>query len=274
MNHGVPLLIGIAAIAIVVSLGCRQTPERQAGDTAEKASQVAVSPEQQRLWKQAAEKGNTPGLDRVPIAQRPVDDRQRPPSPSASPAQRPPTTIAPRAETEIRILVHPNADFTGAATVSGVPGDQIQLTLANGGTLTVLARVAGAQLRVASGETVQVAYQFPPMPHGPQDAGSVIAIRTAAGLGIAHVIRGGTNPVTMAVPLFGVTASQNPKEPQLLEVRAGPSAAAPPMRMGATRQVGDVIVQIVEVNAPEQGVKPGQLDGPPYALNVMVWKAP
>ena len=63
-------------IALAIAAGCRSS-ERQAAEAARNSSQVAVSPEQQQLWQEAAKEGATPGLERVPVPQEPVRSRDR-----------------------------------------------------------------------------------------------------------------------------------------------------------------------------------------------------
>ena len=59
-------------IALALAVGC-DSPERQAAEAARNSSEVAVTAEQKQLWQDAADRGDTPGLQRVPVLEDPVD---------------------------------------------------------------------------------------------------------------------------------------------------------------------------------------------------------
>jgi hypothetical protein len=244
---------------------------------------VAVTAEQKQLWEDAADQGDTPGLERVPTVQEPVTQRVRSQVPGGQPVPAPPApqaTIQPSVRNEIRVLVYPNdpfANYTGAARVASVDksGERIELTLPGKlGTLTLLVRVDTKPLPLMAGDTVDVAYRARRNPRVPND---VIAIRIPGGAGIAHVMQGGKGPVQgVAVPLFGFDVGQR-DEPGFPVQVSGPNVKLPidlgVGQVGAVVGIG-VMVRVVGSTGVQKGTNVGLVEGAPFTLNVMVWRIP
>lgn len=268
-------------IALALAVGC-DSPERQAAEAARNSSEVAVTAEQKQLWQDAAGRGDTPGLQRVPVLEDPVAQRARSQAPAApsqpAPAPAPQITIPEGVRNEIRILVYPNdpfASYTGPARVASVDktGERIELTLPGKlGTLTLLVRVDTKQLAVMAGDMVDVAYRARQLPQVPND---VIAIRTAGGGGIAHVMQGGNAPVqNVAIPLFNFTVGQR-DEPGLPVQISGPNLKPMDLAMGQVSPVGSgVMVRILGSTGVQQGTNVGQVEGARFTVNLMVWRVP
>ena len=269
-------------IALTLSVSCRSASDRQAADAADNTSQVAASTRQQQLWQEAAEQGNAPGLERVPIVQDPISQRNRAQAPDSQSKPSQSVTIPQGVRNQIRILVFPDDPFTsytGPAKVMQIdPNDPVRVTLDLGGrTLTVLVRVNGDPLPLMMGEMVTVAYQTGRDPRVPND---IIAIRKDnAGAGIAHVVRGGNQPLQgVDVPLFNMTVRQSDM----------PGLAAPPvtfsgpslkgemgLNMGQTESVGsNVSLRVVGSTGLSQGVDRGLIEGVAFTVNVLVWRVP
>ena len=253
-------LIAAALLGAFVSSGCNASPEEQAAEAAQNASEVAVTSEQAQLWQDAAGRG-APGLERVPVVQEPIQRREtiQQPSPPSRPVPQQPITIPREVLSEIRILTYPKvsqADYSGPATVIDTAGDQIRLDLGAAGTMTLLARAGGKPLPFAAKETVQVVYQVRKDSRFPDD---VIAIRGASGAGIAHVVRDSDQPVELTVPLFGITARQK-DEPGLPVQFNGGGFKGDDLTMGQIRSSNEAAVLVV-----------GSLQ---YTLNVLVWRNP
>ncbi|MGH9236622.1 MAG: hypothetical protein ACRD3G_01165 [Vicinamibacterales bacterium] len=239
-----------------------------------------MTAEQKQLWQDAADRGDTPGLQRVPVFEDPVLQRARSQAPAAQskPAPAPQLTIPQGVRNEIRILVYPNdpfASYTGPAQVASVDktGERIELTLPGKlGTLTLLVRVDTKQLSLMAGDMVDVAYRARRRPQVPDD---VIAIRTTGGGGIAHVMQGGNVPVqNIAIPLFNFTVGQR-DEPGLPVQISGPNLKPMDLAMGQVSPVGSgVMVRIVGSTGVQQGTNAGQIEGARFTVNVMVWRVP
>jgi hypothetical protein len=244
---------------------------------------VAVTAEQKKLWEDAADQGNTPGLERVPRVQGPVTQRVRAQASGGAPVSAPAAsqaTIQPSVRNEIRVLVYPNdpfASYTGPAQVASVDksGERIELTLPGKlGTLTLLVRVDTKPLPVMAGGTVDVAYQVRRNPQVPND---VIAIRIPGGAGIAHVMQGGKSPVqSVAVPLFGFNVAQR-DEPGFPVQISGPNVKLPidvPVGQVGVVAGSGVMVRVVGSTGIQKGTNVALIEGVPFTLNVMVWRVP
>ena len=197
-------------IAVAVSAGC-QSSERQAAEAARNSSEVAVTPEQKQLWQNAAENG-APGLERVPVPSEPVRPRERLQVPAGQAKPPRPVEIPEGVHSEIRILTFPTnpfATYMGQATVGEAKGETIPLDLGTAGTMTLLVRAGERRLPLKKDDVVDVWYHVSQDPEVPDD---VIAIRMMnGGPGIAHVVRGGSTPIQVTVPLFDLTAIQQNK---------------------------------------------------------------
>ena len=267
-------------IALAIAIGCN-SPERQAAEAARNSSDVAVTAEQKQLWQEAAARGDTPGLERVPVLQDPVAQRARTQTPAGPPKPAPPqqTTIQQGVRNEIRVLVYPNdpfAIYTGPAKVEDVDktGERIQLALPGKlGTLTLLVRIEMKPLPVMVGDMVDVSYRARRNPQVPNDA---IAIRQGGGAGIAHVMQGGKGPVqNVAIPLFNLNVGQR-DEPGLPVQISGPNVPKPiDIPMGRVDSVGGgVTVRVLGSTGVQKGTNVGLIEGSPFTLNVMVWRVP
>ena len=253
------MLTGLLALA--VSAGCRSA-DREAAEAARNSSQVATTPEQKQLWQNAADNGDAPGLERVPVPGEPVRRRERVQAPAGQSKQQP-VEIPKGVRSEIRILTYPKdpfASFMGPATVGDANGETIPLDLGSAGTLTLLVRAGDRRLPLKKNDVVDVVYQVSQDPEVPDD---VIAIRMMkGGPGIAHVVRGGSKPLQATVPLFDITAAQQDEQGLPVSITA-PSfkGKAMTIAMGETRSVDTTVMVLVVGSTPS-------------ALNVLVWSNP
>lgn len=269
-------------IALTIAVGCR-SPERQAAKAARDTSQTAVTPEQKQLWQDAADKGDAPGLQRVPVVQDPVAQRTRSQVPGGQPKPGPPITIPPGTEHELRIVVYPDDPFesyTGRATVAQIEqnGDFIELQLPPGAagkprTLALLVRIDTNRLPVKVGEVVEVAYQLRRNPQVPND---VIAIRNSAGAGIGHVMQGANVLVQAVIPLFALNARQIDNQPTAPVQFTGAGVGPKPvdLTVGQTALVNGLTVRVLGSIVAPGKAPPGLTEGSPFTLNVMVWRVP
>lgn len=267
-------------IALAIAIGCN-SPERQAAEAARNSSELAVTAEQKQLWQDAANRGDAPGLERVPVLQDPVAQRapsQAPAVPS-KPAPPPQPTIPQGVRNEIRVVVYPNdpfATYTGPAKVEDVDksGERIQLALPGKlGMLTLLVRIDTKPLPVMVGDMVDVSYRARQNPRVPNDA---IAIRAAGGAGIAHVMNGGNGPVqNVSIPLFNLNVEQ--RDEAGLPVRiSGPNVPKPiDLAVNQIDSVGGgIMVRVLGSAGVQKGTNVGLIEGAPFTLNVMIWRVP
>jgi len=269
-------------IALTIAVGCR-SPEREAAAAARDVSEVAVTPEQKQLWQDAADKGDAPGLQRVPVVQDPVAQRTRSQVPGGQPQPAPPITITPGTRHELRILVYPDDQYeiyTGPARVAKVEqnGDLIELQLPPGAagkprTLALLVRIETKPLPVKVGEMVDVAYQLRRNPQVPND---VIAIRNSAGAGIGHVMQGANVLVQAVIPLFALNARQIDNQPTAPVQFTGAGVGPKPvdLTVGQTALVNGLTVRVLGSIVAPGKAPPGLTEGSPFTLNVMVWRVP
>lgn len=273
-----------ALIALTMAVGC-ESSERQAAKAARNVSAVAVSVKQKELWKDAADKGTAPGLQRVPVLQEPVTQRTRSQAPAAQPkpSPAPPVMIPAGVRNEIRVLTYPTdpyQSYTGPAKVDDIVDqkrENLRLALPGKlGQLTLLVRVGFKPLPLMAGDTVDVAYQLRRNPQMPND---VIGIRISggvnAGAGIVHVMQGSTSSISQInIPLFNLTAQQvnQPGFPVLI---LGPNLKGEPLRMGEQMDAGGgAVVRVIGSTGPDKATNPGLIEGAPFTMNVMVWRVP
>jgi hypothetical protein len=260
VTPGVRRITSAGLVALVIAAGCRSS-ERQAAEAARNSSQVAVTAEQKQLWQDAAEKGDAPGLQRVPVPQDPVRDRERPVIQS-KPVPPQPITIPEEVVSQIRIVGSPKGplgDYKGTATVGEAKEDTIPLTLGSGATLTLLVRAGGKPLPVAKGDVVDVFYKTRQDPDVPDEA---IAIRTKSGAGIAHVAQAAPKVVGLTVPLFDVFAQQLEKPGLPVSITALNFKDSATFSDGQIRSLGDLMVMVLGTTSS------------PFTLNVLVWRNP
>jgi hypothetical protein len=232
---------------------------------------LAPTPDQARLWSEAADQGLTAGLDRVPVADRPIQPRQRAVASSqTTPAN--PVVIPPPVQTSVRIISRPTLatlgpdGFSGPANVTAANGDRIELDLGQGRTLTVLARAAGNVIRTSPNEKVELTYKVRTDPRVPND---VLALKAASGDGIVQVVQGGIGPVALAVPLFALRAEQVGK-PSTVSVAVRVGDVSRIMEPGETAQVGGLTVRLVGSTAVT-GDRAARIEGSPYTINLIAW---
>lgn len=267
----VGVVIVLAGGALTVAACARQTPARQAADTARREATVAATAEQARLWREAADKGLTAGLQRLPVVERPVERRSQSQAVSQQvPAQ--PVVIPAGVLSAVRILAAPALSaegFVGSAAVRSVADDRLDLDLGLQRILAVLARAGGKPIPTSAGDTVQVDYHVRTDPRVPRD---VLAIRTTAGKGIVSVVQGGNGPVTVTVPLFGLTARQIGSPPSM-SVDVGVGDAHRTMAAGETAQIGGLNVTLLGSSA-YTGESAERIEGSPYSINLIAWPSP
>jgi hypothetical protein len=270
------LRLSAAVFAVgAAAVGCRQSPNDQAVGRARDAAAVAANPDQERLWREAADQGLVVGLDRVPPADRAVAARRQQSSVASTPRGGPPgpqapsLVIPPDVEGHLRVVSAPELSgkgFSGAARVVGPPGDQLVLNLGGPQQLVLLARAGKKPIAVGENEEVRLTYMPRIDRRAPDEQ---LVLRTKAGSGIGRVIQSGREPITLTVPLFGVLATQK-GAPDARTVYVGlGDASLQTVTIGQTVQFGNVFVMLVGSDA---GIGERSPDGgPPFLIHLLVW---
>jgi hypothetical protein len=220
---------------------------------------LAATPEQQRLWREAAARGVA--LDGIEKPDQPLAVRRRSTVPN-TPSPTKPIAIPDGMTDGLRIIDGPPSSYAGDARVTRVDGDRIDLAFGNGSSMAFLARLHGRPLRAAAGETVRVDYRVDeerfrvPM---------LFAIRTARGDGVAMVADASDAPVSISIPLFELTAQQRGTS---VEVRVG--SVAEVLAPGAAATLGPFRVTVIGTAAHSQEERPF-IEGQRFGMTLMVW---
>ena len=264
------VIAGALTFTLLATSGCsRQTPAQQAADAARHLADTAATPDQARLWREAADQGLAVGLEQAPAAGGLVARRVTATAVSQQIVPQP-VIIPEGVQTAVRILAAPAvvpAGFNGTATVVGVDGYRIELDFGQQERLVLLARAGGKPIATQSRDRVQVEYRTRRDPRTP---GDILAIRTEAGGGIVQAVQGGNEWVTLTVPLFRLTARQS-GSPQAMTVDVGVGDAHRTMREGETAQVGGLNVTVIGSSA-HTGEAAERIEGSAYTLNLIAWR--
>jgi hypothetical protein len=255
--------------ALLLSGCARQTPPSDARGRAERVSEQAASPDQARLWREAAEKGTTAGIEQIVVPDRPIEGRVRVTLPSRGPAVQAVVSLPSDIQGAARILAAPaEGGFNGQAEVLKVDGERIELNLGPQGLLSIQARAGGRPLQIKAGERAQVDYR---VRDDPYDRQQILALRTAGGDGVVTVLETGTKPVSVQVPMFRIAASQagRPANGSMaVDVRVGDMR-----RTMTTGQIADFSGLTVGVRASSAftGADAFRVEGNPYSIDLVAW---
>lgn len=263
-------VIGLASATLLL-VGCsRATPPKDSKQAAERLSELAKTPAQAQLWKEAAEKGTAAGIGRLPVPERPVATRKRvtPPSRTAVPQR---VSLPPGVEGAVRIVAAPELEagsFSGLADVVHIEGERIDLDLGQKRLLTFYARARGGPIQTKVGEKAQVDYR---VRDDPFDRLQILAVKSPGGDGIVSVLEGATKPVTVQVPLFRLVASQvgNPDKGSMsVDVRVGETRKT--LMPGQIAEFPGLTVGLLASSA-YVGSETYRVEGNPYSIDLVAW---
>ena len=265
------ILLPLAGMA-----GCAREDAQKPADAksvAEAQGRLATTPEQARLWQQAAGADVARGLEKLPAAEQPVAPRPR-----ITVTDRKVPSVAPASAgvpTGVRILIAPRlpeGTFFGVAKVLRAEGDQLELDLGNERILTLEARAAGASLRATTGGSGRLDLRLRDDPQARQE---IVAVRLSDADGILSVLETGAEPVTVEVPLFELTARQvgeTKDNTMRVEVRVGAQSAT--LAQGQTAEFpGSRLVVGVVSSSAYTGAAAGRAEGMPFAIRLLAWPA-
>lgn len=264
------------SVAVVLLAACAPTPTdkppKDSAGTAQALSQLATTPEQARLWTEAAGTGTAAGLEKIPVAEHPVQLRKRVVAPDQAIKPRP-VGLPEGLRAGIRIVGAPalkEDSFSGTVQVRSVDAERLELDLGQQRILTLYARVRGGPMRAQAGQKAELDYR---VRDDPFDRRQVVALRVETGDGIASILEGGSEPVTVQIPLFQLVASQVGKPEE--------GTMAVEVQIGSTKQV---LTQGQIVEFPEHRLTVGvvassayvgadayRAEGNPYAIRLVAW---
>lgn len=272
-------VIAVLTLTLLAS-GCTRPQSEKPRDfkgIAEAQSQLAATPEQARLWKEAVEKASESGLERAPLVERPVTSRQRVAAPNRA-AEGKQVQLPKELVTGIRIVSAPAVvedqfSFSGAAVVVRAEGEQLELDLGQGRMLRLVARARGGPLRAKVGEKTQVDYR---VRGDPFERHSILALRMENGDGVVSVLESGSKPVMVPVPLFDLSAMQvgkPDKNTMNVEVRVGRER-----KVLAQGQIAEFLGSRLSVGLVTSiaftGADLHRIEGNPYAIQLVAWPTP
>jgi hypothetical protein len=264
----------LVLLALTVMSACQSRESKIAAQL----SKLATTPEQARLWQQAADQAQAPGLTNVEQADRPVATRQPSTGPNSSIQLQGTGLIPANVTSAIRILATSglqNGEFAGPAVVRDVDasGERLLLDLGNNRSVTLQARTGGRPLGVKRNDTVTVDYRAG---EDGDNRRQIVAVRAPGGAGVARITETGSRPLTVSVPLFSLVATQYAAEPgrgvaaARVDVHVGSEQR--PLPAGASTQIGGVTVVIVANRVPSTAPAARLVEGSPYALEIVVWQ--
>jgi hypothetical protein len=267
-------------VALVLLPACarkaRRTPASSA-ETAQTASNLAANPDQKRLWKEAAEKNTAGGIENVPLAEQPVQDRQRAAAANRA-AQNGSASFPQGLVTGVRVVAAPtDADrdegkISSEVQVLRAEGEQLVLDLGNNRTLTLQARVRGGQMRARAGERAQLDYRFRNDAFNRQ---LILGLRLEGGDAVVSILEGGQKPVTVEIPIFKLVATQvgaSEKGVMNVEVTVGGSHKVLSQGQVAEFPESGLVVGLLASTA-YTGADAYRAEGNPYAIDLVAWSS-
>lgn len=262
-----------AVILLPVLSACADRPvlPTTSADTARVMSGLAATPEQARLWQEAAGMPAT-GLEKMPPIERPVQQRARVTTPDRA-VKTQSVALAKDLQAGVRIINAPELKegrFAGAVQVRHVDGERLALDLGEQRTLTLLARVRGKALQARDGQKAELDYRFR---DDPFDRQQIFALKLDNGDGIISLLESGRKPVTVQLPLFELSASQvgEPTNNSMaVDVRVGKSHQTLTQGQIAEFPQERVSVGLV-ASVAHVGADAHRAEGNPYAVHLVAW---
>ena len=276
----------VFVVALSALAGCFFACACQGTSASQRASrQVAdhATPDQARLWRDAADRNLAPGLEKLSVPANAIDRRQRGRGPVASQAaQSSRGVIAPAVRSAVRIVKAPVPDlppFAGVARVVRVTNEEIELALQGNArvgepqNLVFVARIEYQPLSTQLNEELRVEYRSHES-NDPFDVQQILAVKTKDGDGIVRVGVGGRSLVSVSVPLFQLIASQLAGTPPG-QVDVSVSGVHGKVQPGQIVEVGQapgaaLCVGLLSSRA-YSGADVGRLEGSPYWFDLVAW---
>jgi hypothetical protein len=244
---------------------------------ADRGLQIAAQttdPDQMRLWQDAGRRGVPPGIERLPVVNPGVRPGQAPPRPSTQTITPGQGSLAPGLQTAARLISVPDDgtwEYSGKAIVADAVGERVEL-LIGARQLVFAARLDGKPLGLAKGQAVDLTVRSTASVFNRRE---IFAVRTPNGAEIITALQTGSVPVSLTVPLAGLTftASQtgipaNGSMPVVIDTGAAKEIVAP----ARVLQSGGLSVRLL--GSVARGVTDGLPgDSSPYAIDLIAWRA-
>ena len=263
----------LVLILPMLSLGvqaCQRPPERR---MATELSKLATTPEQARLWQQAADQGIAAALLKLERPGESVRSRQTSSAANQAIPQAQGSVIPAGVVGGLRIISTSglaNAEFVGPARIVAVTGEQLSLDLGNKRTITFQARVDGQALGVSPGQTVRLEYR---VRNERFNRRQIVAVRAPAGPGIARITETGPSPVSVSVSSFGLVATQVRARNGAytnVDVRVGTDRKT--IAPGDIAQIGGMTVGLM-ASRGTSGREARTIEGSPYSIELIAWSS-
>jgi hypothetical protein len=248
---------------------------------ANEQSQLSTTPEQKRLWQQAADQKQAPGLTNLDQGSQPVQARQL--LTAADQAIPPQGTglIEPNVKNAVRIVETAGLqdEYGGSATVKGITnnGEQLLLDLGNNRSVMLQARVDGKALLLMPNAAVTIDYR---VRNDESNRRQIFALSGPNGVGVARVSETGPMPIAVSVPLFLLDATQSVPSsgrggrggPAQAVVNVRVAGAVQTLTSGQTVQFGGVTVTVLGSRSPTGTRVDRLLEGGAYSLELIAWR--
>ena len=259
-------------LVIAILAGCApKGPPESAADAARAQAKVAADPKQQELWAAAAKAGPPPGMEKLQAGDSVVATR----APTVMKDQPTQMTLQPIAESVPAAFVALDVPkelpaFAGGARVLAVREalQTIELDVGQGEPLRLQVKVRNGALRIAAGETVQLA-----MRQGdPFRRDDLFTIR-AKNDDFAYSLVGAQGPVKLEIPLLRLTASQTGEaKDSAMGVTVTLDRETRVLAPGeeAPFKTGGLTVKVLASVAAQGEV--ANLLPEPYRLEIMAWR--
>jgi hypothetical protein len=265
----------VAIVAAGFCAGCAPQGGGSLKDPASRVkamSQLATTPEQKRLWNEAAAGARAAGLDTMPVVDRAVEVRKQVQVPDKG-VQSLASELPKSLISGVLVLSAPQIKgnaFTGTARVTRIDGEKVDLEIGPKLTFGLQVRVRGGALKVETGETGRMEYRAGNSVFSRQ---MILGVLFEKGDGFLTVLEGGSKPVTVQVPTFKLTATQigNPeKDTMKVEVRVGGSRQMLTQGQIYSFKEEHLVIGLVGSTA-YTGDKAFAVEGDPYSINLIAW---
>jgi hypothetical protein len=260
----------LAVMTVGLAQACQRAPERPPA-VAQAQAELTPDTAQARLWTEAATAGTGPaaaGLrvdsgavrrrTAVRIPDRPIAQREQ-----AFP-QEVPAAVALLAVPE---LAEP---FSGTATVGAIRGEVLTLDLGQGRVLQLQAKVGGAPLRAAAGESARLFYRGSGDPFLRND---VLDLQLPNDR-LVYALVGAAAPVRLEIPSAGIQAAQIDRpDSNMMAVAVTLRSERRTLRPGEQAEFpGAGLTVRLLASVAVQGEAAHAVEGDPYRIELLAWR--
>lgn len=266
----------VICAVLLSALACGSRESRIASDL----SKLSTTPEQKRLWQQAADQKQAPGLTNLDQSSQPVQARQLTPTSSQAIPPQGSGLLDPNVKSALTIVETAGLqnEYGGLATVKGITsnGEQLLLDLGNNRSVTLQARVDGKPLSLLPNAGITIDYR---VRNDESNRRQIFALSGPNGVGVARITETGAMPIAVTVPLLLLEARQS--VPPSGRGRGGVAQAVVDIRVGAAQQtltsgqsaqVGGVNVTVLASRSPTGTRVDRLLEGGAYSLELIAWR--